>query len=72
MKRHRETLREAAATLERTAPLDYGEAIDHTMMHRPEYSDLYGMEPCEMFFRQDVFADATFAHPPTRHTFAQT
>ena len=47
--RRRKTFREVAATFERTAPLDLGAAIDHTMMRWPEYSALYAMDPCDVF-----------------------
>ena len=72
---HETTLRnlaEAAATFERTDPSDYGEAIGRAMTHWPDYSDLYGMEPCNMLLRQAVSPDASSAHLPARRTFTRT
>ena len=42
------------------------------MMHWPAPPDLCGVEPCDMFLRQDMFPDVTFAHLPVRHTCART
>ena len=61
-----------ATTPRRTASPNYGEAVGHAMAHWPDYSELYGAEPCNMFLRQDIFPDVTYAHLPARHTSTRT
>ena len=41
-------------------------------MHWPSYSDIYGLEPRNVFLRQDIFSDVPFEHLPARHAFART
>ena len=71
VERRCETSQEVATTFERAAPLDYGGAIGHSMTHCPEYSELYELEPCNMFRRQDIFPDVALENLPARHTFAR-